>query len=245
MLPGAGHEADRLTARRVRTLCVLEAVGEGGNRLGAAHGIHLVDSEQRTRSQDRGVGEAGEGPGVLALGRAGHGEGPDPGRLSRHHVHHDAGGVDRQAAGHVEAHAVDRHPALGDPATGNDLGGRVGAPLLGVDEPSAPDRLLERPPHLRVELLERGGEHLCGHAQRGGAHAVEALPELVEGLGPTMTHGLADRAHRRQCCLDVELGAGQDLPQLARGQHAAPKVDRGHHGSNSRRRGEPAPARSQ
>ena len=35
--------------------------------------------------------------------------------------------VDRTAAGHVEADAVDGQPALGDRAAGHDLGGRVGS----------------------------------------------------------------------------------------------------------------------
>ena len=48
-------------------------------------------------------------------------------------VHDDAGGIDREATGDVEADPLDRHPPLGDGATFDNAGGDVGPALVVVD----------------------------------------------------------------------------------------------------------------
>ena len=63
---------------------------------------------------------------VVLLRRARHGQARHLRELGRHDVHHDAARVDREASGHVEAHPVDGHPALGDRATVRDLRRGVG-----------------------------------------------------------------------------------------------------------------------
>ena len=205
-VPGSGHEADGLADH----VAVLEAVGEGGHGLGAAHGIHLVHAEQGARREDR-VREAGEGAGVLPLGWAGHGERAHARLLGRDDVHDDAGGVHGEAARHVEPDTVDRHPALGHLAARDHLCRGVGASLVRVHCASPPDGLLQGGPHGRVEAREcrlqrpRAARAARAAGPRRSAPRARTAPRLHDAAR------LADRAHRLQCRLDVELGAGQGL----------------------------------
>ena len=54
---GAGDQADRLA----HVVAVVDAVGERGDRLGAAHRPHLVDAEQGAGGEDRRVRPARRG----------------------------------------------------------------------------------------------------------------------------------------------------------------------------------------
>ena len=213
----AGHEAHRLA----HVGAVLDAVREGGDRLRATHGPHLVDAEQGARREDRRVRPAP----VVGLRRARDGEAGHLRELGRDDVHDDAARVDGQAAGHVEAHAVDGHPALGDGAALGDPGRRVGAALVGVDEAGPADRLLEGGPHGRVEGLQGAGDDVGGHPQARRSDAVEALGRGVERGGPALADVRDDRAHGIQRGLDVELGPRHRGPQLAQGQAPAAQVE--------------------
>ena len=130
---------------------LLGAVGEHRHRLGAAHGVDLVDAEQRARGEDERVRQ----PAELGLGGRGDRERGHARLLGGHHVHDHAGGVDGPAARHVQPDPLDRHPPLGDRAARHDLGGDVGAPLVAVDQAGAADRLLQGRAHPRVELGQR------------------------------------------------------------------------------------------
>ena len=171
-----------------------------------------------------------EDPGVLALRRRGDGERPDLRELGRHNVHDDAGGIDRQATGDIEPDPVDGDPALGDRATRNDLGGDVDATLVGVDDPGAPDGLLEGDPQLRVEGLAGRLENLGGHPKVLGTDPVETLGELAQRLGPSMRDGVEDRAHLVGGRRDVELRPRQHLTHGAPLQAGASQIGPGHHG---------------
>ena len=231
---GAGHQVDRLAddlprARFASGAVLAGAVGEHRDGLGPADGVDLLDPQQRARGEDRGVGVAGEDTLVAALGRAGHGQGPHPGGLGGHDVHDHAAGQDRDAAGDVEADPVDRHPPLGHGATGDHLGGGVGAALVLVHQPGPTGRLLQRGADVGVQDLQGGGQHLGGHAQPVRAHAVEPLAEVTQRRRPAVVHVLTDGAHRVEGGLDVVLGSGQGLSQRARVERTATQVDRGHH----------------
>ena len=65
--PGAGDHRNRLADSGLAVDGLLEAVREHGDRLGAAHGIHLGDAEQGARGEDGRVGIAGEAADVLLL----------------------------------------------------------------------------------------------------------------------------------------------------------------------------------
>ena len=71
----------------------------------------------------------------------------------------------------------------------------------------ARDRDLERRPDGGVEVGERGGEHVGGHAQLRGSHPVEALAGVEDRLGASRADVLADGTHRVERLVDVELGA--------------------------------------
>ena len=217
------------------------AVGEHRDRLGAADGVHLVDAEEGAGGEDGRVGVPRQLAGVLLLRRAGDGEGADAGELRRDDVHDHAGRVDGQAAGHVEADPVDRDPPLGDRAAGDDLGRRVGALLVGVDQPGATDRLLEGGPQRRVEPVEGVLQHLGRDPQVLRPDAVELLAEVAQRVRPAMPDVLDDRADLVQRRLDVELGARQRGPQGAHLERASPQVESGHHGVKSRFRPDPRP----
>ena len=137
--------------------------------------------------------------------------------------------VDGQAAGHVEADPVDGHPALGDGPAGDDLGRRVGASLVGVDQPGATDRLLEGGPQRRVEPVEGVLQHLGRDPQVLRPDAVEPLAEVAQRVRSAMPDVLDDRADLLQGRLDVELGARQRGPQGAHLERASPQVESGHH----------------
>ncbi len=161
----------------------------------------------------------------VLLRRAGDGDLLDAGLLRGHDVHDHAARVDREAARHVEPDPLDGHPALGHRAPGDDLDGRAGPALVGVDETGPPDRLLQRGPHRRVEAGERVGEGLGGDTEVGEADPVEALGRLDHGGDAAGAHVVADRPDHGQGALDVEGGARDDTAQLAVVQDPAPQVE--------------------
>ena len=227
---GAGDKVDRLGHHRVLALTVGEAVGERGDPPGRRP-RHTPRRHRATRTR-RGRSGAGtrRRHRCSPAGAAGHRERTDLGDLRRDDVHDHARGVDRAPSGDVEADAVDRYPALGDRATLGDGGRRGRAALVLVDDPGAADRLLERGPHVGGQRVERGGDDVRRHAQAGRPDTVEALAEVVEGLGAAVADVLAQRAHGLDGGSDVELGAGKEVAQLADTEHASAQVDRGHHG---------------
>ncbi len=218
---GTGDHADRGA--------LLGAVGEHRHRLGAAHGVHLVDAEQRAGRQDGRVGQ----PSEAGLRRGGDRQGGHPRLLGGHDVHHDARRVDRAPAGDVEADPVDGHPALGDRAAGDDLGGGVGPALVAVDQARPADGLLQRGAHGGVEPGEGAGEGLGGHAGGAELHTVEPGGQLPHGRHSPMAHVVADGPHLGKGGLDVKLGAGQHVAQVVRQGPA--QVDTGYHRSSLRR----------
>ena len=226
---GTGDQVDRLEDR---ARGVGAAQREQRDPLRPTGGPHLLDAEQRARSQDRGV----RPPAVVGLrGGADH-ERAHLGGLRGHHVHHHAGGVDRVAAGDVEPHPLHRYPALGDRATVDDLGDGLAAPLVGVHRPAAADRLLQRGPHVGVEALERGGDDAGGHPDAGRTDPVEALAELQHGPDPPRADVVDDGAHRVQHRVHVDLAARQGAPQLGGGRGLTAQVGTGEHGAQSRSR---------
>ena len=140
--------------------------------------------------------------GGLATARLG-----TPASCAGHDVHDDAARVDREATGHVEAHPVDRDPALGDGAALGDRGRRVGAPLVGVHEPGPPDRLLQRGAHGGVEGLQ-GGDDVRGHPQAAGRMPSKRSAAAYSAGGAVLADVRDDRAHGIQRRLDVEAARG-------------------------------------
>jgi hypothetical protein len=95
-----------------------------------------------------------------------------------------------------------------------------------VDDPGAPDRLLQSRPHVRVELLQSVGEGLRRHPDLLQLHTVEFLRVLDQRRRAAMTHVLTDRPHLLQGGRHVELGAGQQVAQRgALGKGIATQVD--------------------
>ena len=88
----------------------LNAVGERGDGLRAADGVHLGDAQQGGGGKDGGVRQAAE----LLLRRRRQGDRFHAGGQCGDHVHDDRRRVDGQAAGNVEAHACHRNPVLAD-----------------------------------------------------------------------------------------------------------------------------------
>lgn len=207
-------------------------MGEHRDGGGAARRVHLVDAEQRAGGQNRRVRQAAE----LPLPRGREGDRLDPGLLGGDHVHDHGGGVDGASARRVQPDTLDRYPLLGHLAAGDDLGGVFGAPLGAVDQPGAPDRLLQRCPHGRVEPGQGVGEGGRGHPHLRQPHTVELLRVLDERRVAAMVHVLADRPHLFQGGLYVEVGTGQQVAQgAALGEGVAAQIDSGDHDPNSLR----------
>ena len=160
--------------------------------------------------------------GGLATARIG-----TPASLGGHDVHDDAAGVDGKAAGHVEADPVDRHPALGDGAAVGDVGRRVGAALVLVDEPGPPDRLLERrrAPRGRGPPARRASTS-AGTRRARRADAVEPLGGGVQRRGAPVADVLARWAGRRRARPRRRTRPGAGRPRSSRRpRRAAPQVD--------------------
>ena len=112
----------------------------------------------------------------------------------------------------------------------------LGAALLAVDDPGAPDRLLQGGADGRVELFQGVGEGLGGDPHLLERHAVELLRVVDQRRRATMMHVLADGPHLLQGGLHVELGTGQQVAQgAALGEGVAAQIDSGDHGPNSLR----------
>ncbi len=166
----------------------------------------------------------------LLLRRGGDGDARDTGFLRRDDVHDDGGRVDRQAAGDIEAHPLDGHPAFGDRAAGDDLGRDVGAALFAVDDPGAPDGLLQGGPDGWVQLRERALQGLGGHPYALDLDAVEPPRVIDQRRGAAMAYVLADRPHLLQGGFHVELGTGQQVAQgAALGEGVTAQIDSGDH----------------
>ena len=77
------------------------AVGQCRDSLGAAHGIHLIDTRQRRGCQHRGID--------LPVGRrCDHDNALDTGNFRRNRVHQHRRRIARPTAGHINPHAVER-----------------------------------------------------------------------------------------------------------------------------------------
>ena len=160
----AGDHVHRIDAERG------VAVGRQGDGLRPADRVDLGDAEQRARREDRRVRPAAE----LLLRRREHSDRADAGDLGGDDVHHHAGRVDGEAAGHVQADPRDRDPPLGDPAAGHDLDVDRLAALRLVHDPRAADGLDQRRADVRVEQVERSVQRGGRDARVGHVHPVEA-----------------------------------------------------------------------
>jgi hypothetical protein len=128
-----------------------DAVGQRADGARTAHRVHLGDSEQAGRAEDRRV----DGSAELTLRRRHERDGTDTGHLRGHHVHHDARRIDGLAPGHVEPDPVDRLPSLlddGARAQGCTCGRRN---LRPCGQAHAIDRGFEGCTHLGIELCHR------------------------------------------------------------------------------------------
>ncbi len=211
---GAGHH--------VGGQALLGPVREHRDGLRPARRVHLVDAQQRARGEDRRVRQAPE----LLLRRGRERDRLDARLLGRHDVHDDGGRVHRAAARGVQPHALHRNPLLGHGAAGDHLGGVLGAALVAVDDPGAPDRLLQGGADGRVQLLQRGLEGLRGYPDLRELDPVEPLRILDQRRRATMMDVLADGPHLLQGSFYVELGTGQQVAQgAALGEGVTAQVD--------------------
>ena len=196
-----------------------DAVGEHRDRLGAADGVHLVDAEQRARRQDRRVRQAAV---VLLRGRAGQRDRADAGDLGGHDVHQHAGDQRREAAGHVEADPVDRHLAVRHPGAGAELGRRRRCSSSAAHV--ARSRRIDSSSPARMSGSRLGQRVAAAPRAAPGCRRVtpsNCSDILQDRLEPAGADRLADRMHRRDRRLDVEVGARHHVPVVAR--DAAPR----------------------
>ena len=205
------------------------AVGEQGDGLRSTDGPHLVDAEQCRRGEDRRVRQTAE----VLLRRRGDHEGVHAGGLRRDDVHHHRRRVHRVAAGNVEPDTIDRDPAFGDRAAGNDLGDGIGAALIGVHPTGAFDGHFEGRTHVGIDLGEGTGEFGGGNADRGGTDTVELLAVLECGLGAAVPDVVDDGTNVMQHRVHVHSAAGQRAPQLRSGGRTTTQVGAGKHGLSS------------
>ncbi len=110
------------------------------------------------------------------------------------------------------------------PGTTVSLG--VDPALIGVDEPGAADRLLQRGPHGGIEVGQSLPQRLGRHPDVVQLHAVEPPRGLDQRGDPMVPHGLDDRADPLDGGVHVQFGARQHLAGVRRG---TPEIDSGQH----------------
>ena len=218
---------DHVDRSQLQGIGVSAAVGEQRHRLRTTDRPDLLDPQQPGGRQDRRVRKAAE----VRLRRAGHHQRVHAGGLGRHHVHHHAGRVDRRPARDVQADPLDRHPAFGDRGTRSQLGGGVGAALLGVHRAGALDGHFEGGTHLRVQCLQRGVELGHRHPNRVGANPVEAGAVFQRGHRAAFGDVVDDRPDDRDHGVDVHTAAGKGSSKLRGGHRPTAQVNAGHQGA--------------
>ena len=202
------------------------SVGQGSDGSRAAHRVNLVDAEQAGGAQDRGV----HPPPELLLRRGGDGHRADAGDVRRNHVHHDARGIHRLSAGHIETHPGDRLPALDDFSARCDAGdGRLGNLGLGGRR-DALDGLLESGAHIRVQPLHRIPDLAGVHPNLVGAHAIELLRLVEQRLDTALAHIGDELGSGSRCRGNVDDGARSEAGELGPGRLEVAKVKGLHHG---------------
>ena len=212
---GPGDHVDR---RQLGAVGVGAAVGQQRHRLRAADRPHLVDAEQ-PRPRPGSSGAAGRRMRPAAGW-------PPPASRPR-----------RPAPGTTFITTLDGYTAL-PPGTyrptrstgtqrsvtvapGHQLGGGVGAPLVGVHRAGPLDRHLQRGAHRRVQLGQRGRQRGGRHPDRGRPDAVELLAEFQRRRRhPRSRDRLDDRPHLRQHRVHVHPAARQGGAQLGSRQFA-------------------------
>ena len=139
---------------------------------------------------------------------------------------------DGHAAGDIEADPIDRDPPFGD---GPPVYARrhVGAALIQVDA-VARSIATQGGTHRRIEVGQGLRKDVGGDREPGRADPVEALPQLIEGVGAAVSHLGAQRGDNTEGRVDVEFGAGKGRPQLRRGERPTSQVQPTDHGRDSR-----------
>ena len=200
------------------------AVAEHRDRLRAAGRVHLGDPEQFAGGQHGRV----RLPAVLGLRRRGHRDLADPGHLSRDHVHHDRRRIGDQAARHVHARPPDRQVALGDRAAVGDLGHGLGRDLSLMHPPGPVGRRAQRLGHRRIELGQRGRQHLARHDRAWPVDTVEPDRVLAHRRRAALAHVLAHRLDDLDGRGNIKFSARKNSRQPAavqRGDRPAPQIN--------------------
>ena len=220
---------DHVHRREFGAVGVGAAVGQQRHGLRPADRPHLVDPEQCRGGQDGRVRQAMKGTLHGGLRRAGDHQRVHAGDLGRHHVHHHAGRIDRVAAGHVEAHPLDGHPAFGD--------GGARRPVrwwyrCGAGRRARPG-CARSPPRGRSAPRGRGRTARACRAAAGtrtvsGRTPSNDSPYSRAATAPRVGDRVDDRAHLGHHGVDVDAAPRQGGTQLRRGQGATAQVDSGH-----------------
>ena len=220
---GTGDEVDRVEDR---TVGIRTAIGKERDALRATDGPDLVDAEKSARGEDGRVWPTAE---VLLRGRR-NDERPDARLLRGNDVHDDRRRVDSIAAGYVQANTPDGNPLFADGSPVDDLCARRRTTLIGMDEPSASDRLTQRISDGRIEFRQGIRDHIGGNPNTRRTDAVELLAVLECCLDAAIGDRMHHRRHRIQHGVDVGAPTGQRATQLSERRRATAQVGSGEHG---------------
>ena len=148
-------------------------------------------------------------PAELLLRRREHRDRLDAGHLRRHHVHHHAGRVDRQPAGHVQPDPADRDLALGDRHPPRDLESRRRRRCASCTMRA---RRIDSTSAARRSGVERGRARRPAPARARGAGQVDP----VEAQGGLAHRGRAASRTSSQMGLITSTAAAMSSPALGR-----------------------------
>ena len=208
---------------------VVDTVGESADRARAAHGVDLVDAEQRRRAEDGRVHR----PCELRLRRRRERDRGDAGDLSGHDVHDDARGIHGLATRHVEADTAHRLPSLHDARASCHLGDLLGRHLRSRRPPHALDRELQGRTYPGIErgLGVTQLRQADPHVRR--SHVVEALGLIEQSGTAAVADILNDSVDRVDGGAHVARRSRDEGEKVGSREHAAAQIESSHHGALS------------
>ena len=183
-------------------------VGQQRHGLRAAHGPHLLHSQQLAGRQDGGVWPTAK----LGLRRGGHHQRGHARFLRGHHVHNHAGGIHGVATRHVQSHTFHGDELLRHRPAGREFHRVTCGFLRCMHGTHTGDGFPQRLGDLGVQLARGLFDDVSGHAYRRRLYPIKLLPVLQRCLRAAPPHLPHQRLHHGKHRINVRAAARQGSP---------------------------------
>lgn len=166
-------------------------------------------------------------PGLLAR-RGRDGEGFHASGLCGNGVHDHGGGIYGLAARHIQADALNRHPAFGHTSAISQIRIEVLRHLALRHGAGAAHGFLDSGADFRVKRFQSVLHRFCRNAKMSGAHAIELLAEVAQCGGTASLHIVENRTYQVSGFGSAHCGTRHRGQQFGTGEVLAPKVNDSH-----------------